>query len=44
MGGDEAFKARETTSRSSKLGVGIGADPRFNNSTTHQQNPNYQPF
>jgi hypothetical protein len=24
--------------------VGTGADPGFNASTTHQQNPNYQPF
>jgi hypothetical protein len=24
--------------------VGIGADPGFNASTTHQQNPNYRPF
>jgi hypothetical protein len=24
--------------------VGIGANPWFNASTTHQQNPNYQPF
>jgi hypothetical protein len=24
--------------------VGIGADPGFNNSTMHQQNPNYWPF
>jgi hypothetical protein len=26
------------------LVVGIGADPGFNATTTHQQNPNYQPF
>jgi hypothetical protein len=24
--------------------VGTGADPGFNASTTHQQNPNYGPF
>jgi hypothetical protein len=24
--------------------VGTGADPGFNASTTHQQNPNYRPF
>jgi hypothetical protein len=24
--------------------VGTRADPGFNASTTHQQNPNYQPF
>jgi hypothetical protein len=24
--------------------VGIGADPGFNATTAHQQNPNYQPF
>jgi hypothetical protein len=24
--------------------VGTGADPGFNTSTTHQQNPNYRPF
>jgi hypothetical protein len=24
--------------------VGTGADPRFNATTTHQQNPNYRPF
>jgi hypothetical protein len=24
--------------------VGTGVDPRFNTSTTHQQNPNYWPF
>jgi hypothetical protein len=24
--------------------VGTGADPGFNASTVHQQNPNYQPF
>jgi hypothetical protein len=27
-----------------KSGVGTGADPGFNASTMHQQNPNYRPF
>jgi hypothetical protein len=26
------------------MSVGTGADPKFNATTTHQQNPNYQPF
>jgi hypothetical protein len=26
------------------LTVGIGADPGFNATTMHQQNPNYRPF
>jgi hypothetical protein len=27
-----------------RLGVGTGADPGFNATTTHQQSPNYHPF
>jgi hypothetical protein len=29
---------------SQREGVGTGADPGFNSTTTHQKNPNYRPF